>query len=94
MNISRNRVTALLGCGLTAEILSAFSVVAALIALRIYPAISLLGMALSIMAFVPLIAYGRDKYCITGLLIFVLSAIGFIGSAIVGLIQIAGYVRS
>lgn len=93
MNPDKNKVTALLGSKFLAEALSVASLLAAFVALKIYPVSAIFGIALSVMAFIPLATYGRQRYCITGFFIFWFSAVGLLGSIIAILMHLANYAR-
>ena len=76
------RLAEMLGAKFLAETCAIASLISAILAIRIYPQIAYVGVVLSIMAFIPLLAFGRQRYCLTGLFIFIFSSIGFIASTI------------
>ena len=67
------KIAAILGKSMTAEILSVFSVFVAVYGFSTSLYLTVLALLMAFLSFFPLAIYGRERYCITGLLIFIFS---------------------
>jgi hypothetical protein len=63
-----NRIASFLGHGPTAEVMSFVACVLGVIGLH-RPLIASAGLVAGLVSFVPLVTFGRERYCITGLFI-------------------------
>lgn len=71
-----NRIAKVLGLGFTAELMSLAACWLGLIGIN-RPWVALAGLVAGLLALVPLGAFGRQRYCITGLFIAMLALASF-----------------
>jgi hypothetical protein len=89
-----SKLASALSSGLLAETLAILSPIFGIVALKIHPVFSCFGVVLAILALIPLIVFGRERYCITGLAILMLASMGLLTSMTAIVVYLMAHIRS